>query len=730
MKGSIRRIVSGLIVLSALAAGGCTEMEIPETPAEDTEQPSQDLPPTIITVGLPGTDADTKLTYEEITYNGRKALKTLWCDGDALTANASPSSRNDTYTFSIIGGQGTRSGVFECTEYKNGYRPQNFSTNAWTMYFPGKIENDPDYLTFSYAGQVQTGNDNMDHLKDFHTIRLTLYDGTDTRIPFDDRYIDFSGEDLNQSGCMKFNLSGLPAGTVPTKISLRYRNSSYGSSVFYEHNTLPRFFGSVYPDYTTTSTLSMDLSGFGETTSVTAYMMLSNADVELRAGGTLKVTVSTSEGKRYFCEKPVNADATLKGGYFNTITCTSWTESNNIDGFDNPGEGIAVLQEASVGNGTDIVIMGDGFAADQFGKGGNYETIMKKAYEDFFSVEPYKTLKPYFNVYYINAESKQNHDAKPHFDEYGNQNGAIQGTASTVFSTQLKPASTNIRGDIGTVLEYAAQAIRIKGGKGGTPVTDENEIYNRAYKGLAMVMVNVACHAGTCSLSWSENEANDFGNSYSVAYTALGNDPEERRWTTIHEAGGHGFGKLADEYGGNIFTSFSTGIWNELKSIHSYGVDRNINEYYSESSRWKINGYPYTTASSLYWSELLDESYGYTVSEGLGMYEGANTYDELYCRSTENSIMRNQYGKNGQFFNAISRWAIWYRLMRLTGGTSAAQFKESLDEFISFDSTLDIKVNEIATKSSENYVERRFTPSSPPEKIRGRWENGRFIRIE
>ncbi len=725
MKTLFNKSILWSLAVAAFAVCGCNEVDIAEPqPGNNMEIQSA----TRITVGLQSTDPDTKLIYNEVSIGGRAALKTKWKEGDAIVANPSPNNGTDVYTFNLIDGIGTGTGVFECTVYPNGYSPDRYQTNAWTIYFPGSsIKEDADFLNFSYEGQVQTGNDNMDHLADFHTLRLTLYP---TQTVFDNSFIDFSGDNFDQSSCMKFNLSGLPSGVKPTKITLSYFGDVTGSDVFHTYNTLNSYFGTVEPSYFRTNMLSMELAGFDETTSVTAYMMMSNGEVSLKAGATLKVTVDAANGKKYFCEKPVAADATIKGGTLNTITCTSWTEADNIDGFDNPSEGIVVLQEATAGNGTDIIIMGDGFAATDahFGSGGDYAAIMRQAYEDFFSIEPYKTLKPYFNVYYINAVSKDDHDAVPYEDSYGNQNGATQGTAKTVFSTVFEEGSTSIDGDIGMVLLYAAQAIRSKGGKGGTPVTDEDEIYLRAYKSLSLVMVNVPCYAGTCALSWDEDTVNDFGNSYSVAYTAIGNNLTERRWTTIHEGGGHGFGKLADEYGGQWFSSFNTGLWIELDDIHSYGVSRNINEYYSVDSRWEVTGWPYTTTSSVYWSELLGSSYSYTTSEGLGLYEGADTYDELFCRPTENSVMRNQFGTNGQFFNAASRWAIWYRVMRLTGSTSAGQFKNSLDEFIAFDGTLNIEMNETVTKTSSlNNGDNSFRPTAPPVMIKGRWENGRFI---
>ncbi len=727
MKRLFNKALIGCMAVCATALYGCTEFEEVQRPGTDT---TNDKEVTRITVGLHGATPDSKLTYEEATVAGAKVMKTYWSEEDVLVANPHPGNADDAYTFNLIEGEGTGVGVFECSTYPSGWAPEEYPSNAWTIYFPGdRFKQESDFLNFRYDGQKQTGNGNMDHLKDYHTIRLCYYSDKYTSI-FSDDLLDISGENLEESGCMKFNLSGLPSGVEPTELTLSYINpNGRYENVFYIYNTLSSYFGSVAPKWLMTSSLSMELEGFEETTSVTAYMMLSNGGISVAAGGKFRVTVNSEDGKKYSCEKPINSDVTLLGGRLHSITCTEWTEKegavnvmNNIDGFDNPEDGVVVLHEASIGTGTDIIIMGDGFAGTEahFGTVGDYRTIMTQAYEDFFSVEPYKTLKPYFNVYYINAVSEEDHDASPLM------NGATQGTALTVFNTQFTEHSTSIYGNNAMVLQYAMQAIRAKGGKGGTAVTDENEIMSRAYTGLSMVMINVACHAGTCTLSYSRDTANDFGNSYSIAYTSLGTSDMGRRWTTIHEAGGHGFGKLGDEYGYDQ-TTFKISSWEALANDHTYGIHRNVNEYWDEESAAKWTGITkdYTSAEDIYWYDLLSESYDYAASEGLGAYKGAYTYNELFCRPTENSVMRNQFDTDGQFFNAISRWAIWYRLMRLTGGTEAAQFKESLDAFITFDETLTITKNEVQAKSA-SFVDG-LLPTAPPVLIEGCWENGRFI---
>lgn len=708
---------------AAIFAAGCTESLETAEPEIITESAE----PARLYIGLPGDDAETRLIHQETDASGRTAVKTLWEADDVVIANASPGSEDNAYEFRLVEGQGSSRGVFECTVFPNGYRPENFSSNAWTIYFPGeKIQGEGDYLAFSYKGQTQRGNGSMEHLKDYHTLRLACSESS-----FSNESIYLSGEDLEESSCMKFNIKGLPA-AVPTGIELSYSAPAGGtSSCFSIHNRLDKWWsGNHSSDGTTSSRIQLALEGFSATSDITAYIMMSNYPVVLHNGGTLRVTVEMEDGKSYFCDKPLSKNTTLYGGRLHTITCTSWTEKqvSGIDGFDNPEDGVQVLQEATVGNGTDIIIMGDGFAADQFGKGGKYESVMQKAYEDFFSVEPYRSLKAYFNVYYINAVSDENHDAEPYFDGWGAQNGAVNGSASTVFNTRFTPGATTITGDNSAALEYARQALKAKGGKGGTECDDESEARARADRALIMVMTNVHCHAGTCNMVWTYGS--DYGNAYSVAYTALGNnDDEQCRWTTIHEAGGHGFGKLADEYEGYRYTSFNTGIWNELRNNHSYGISRNINEHWTEeeAAGWSGLDWTYTTPQNVYWSELLDDGLGYVESESLGIYKGANTLEHMFCRATPNSIMRNQFADDGRFFNAISRWAIWYRVMKLTGSTSASDFKSSLDEFLAFDRTITVDTD--ARTRSISY-DPGMLPLGAPVLIEGRWEDGRLIIVE
>ena len=212
------------------------------------------------------------------------------------------------------------------------YRPYNLTTNAWTIYFPGsKIVCESDYLDFSYSGQVQKGNNSLDHLKDYHSIRLQCTDGSEeTATVFQDSFIDFSGDNYEESACMKFQLSGLPSVT-PTEVSLKYTApAGYSSQCFHTYNYIKEWWGSNNnPNPSVSDKISIRLDEFTPCTEATVYMMMSNYPVQLQAGGKLTISVKTKEGKLLSCQKTLRSDATLEGGRLHRISGSEWTETES-----------------------------------------------------------------------------------------------------------------------------------------------------------------------------------------------------------------------------------------------------------------------------------------------------------------------------------------------------------------------------------------------------------------
>ena len=709
MKNTIYKCV---IFLFIILLNGCVVHEEPDNTFQ-------------IRFDLPSADPQTRLSYEKTEIDGREALQTKWKKGDCISLTPLPGHKGYTSVFELVHGEGTTSGVFELVS--------NFidaESSHWTAYYPGnRIKNDGDFYAPTYTGQVQTGNGSVEHLEDYHYIRVRCTElGKGVRFSKD--LVKIVADNVEESSCMKFRLENLPS-IVPVEITLSYITPSQGlTPFFYVYNQSETWTTGWAPDPEKTDHMTLKLEGFEPLTDLTAYMMMSNGPMTVTRGSSFLVEVTAADGTKYQSRKKITRNAVLKGGRLHSITVSDWSG----DGLDTDDEEQGelpdempegksfLLHEAKVDKGADIIIMGDGYNLYDFGGENRYQKTMIQAYEDLFSVEPFSTLKDYFNVYYVNAVSEDRHDAEPYYDAYGNQNGAINGSASTAFKTSFRPGSTGISADYNMVLEFARQAIRHKGGKNGTPCEDENEVSFRASQALSIVMINVDCYAGTCLLAWADK---DYGNAYSIAMVPMCADDFTRKWTLIHEAFGHGFGKLADEYSGPYIGGFDTGVWEDLRVTHELGVFRNVNEHWTEEEmkdNWSFT-WEETTEDNVYWHPLLRPAYDYRQSEGLGIYRGGKTYINLFCRSSENSIMRHQFDNNGQYFNAISRWAIWYRLMRLTEQTNAATFYETLDDFIDFDSNISVDYSPYVKSA----IYDKHFPLAPPVLIHGHWVGSEFV---
>ena len=290
---------------------------------------------------------------------------------------------------------------------------------------------------------------------------------------------------------------------------------------------------------------------------------------------------------------------------------------------------VKTLQESNKGKGIPIVLMGDGFIDTEISNGA-YDKAMEKTYENLFTEEPMKSLKDYFDVYSVTAVSKSN------IFGYGYE---------TAFSCILaEEGSTLITGDNVAVVSYTHCV--------------ENLDHDNA---LAIVILNADKYAGTTYFGFM-NPSNQKMTEFAIAYCPMVENAETDifRQVLTHEAIGHGFAKLEDEYAyednGEIPEDEATTIRN-LQS--SYGWAQNVD-------------FTQDTKKILWRKFLTDERY---ADEGLGIYEGGCTYTKGIYRPTENSMMND----NAAGFNAPSRKAIYDRVMK--EGTGNAPTYESFVDF-------------------------------------------------
>ena len=322
---------------------------------------------------------------------------------------------------------------------------------------------------------------------------------------------------------------------------------------------------------------------------------------------------------------------------------------------------VTPILKHKTGNGVPIAIMGDGFL-DRDITSGKYREATNKAIDGLFSMHPMKALKDYFDVYEVNAVS---------YNDY------FTSTSSTAFSSRFTSfTSTEIKGDDSKVKEYAKKAI------------DEKRIDDA----LIIVLINDNRYAGTCSMCMDSKES-DIPNGNSIAYVPLSESNEEQMmFSTVlcHEAIGHGFAKLADEYDNIIYEKIPDDEKQDIINRQKAGGYRNV----------ALD--PDVTKS--YWADFAaDSRYN---SERLGCYEGGATYALGVYRPTENSIMNDNIGG----FNVAGRVMIYKRCMKIALGKS---WNFNLADFITFDLE-----NGKATSNKRNAPAKRsgnFRPLAAPK---------------
>lgn len=326
-----------------------------------------------------------------------------------------------------------------------------------------------------------------------------------------------------------------------------------------------------------------------------------------------------------------------------------------------------VLQTATIGNGIDIVLMGDAYSDRQI-EDGTYRRDMEYLYDNLFTEEPYKSFREYFNVYYVNVVSPN--------EGYG----AYNKTALDGFFG----AGTLAGGNDDKAFAYALRAIDIK----------------RMDEALIIVSMNSDNYAGTCYM-YAPATSDDYGSGPSVSYFPHGGDEETFVQFLHHEACGHGFAKLADEYANEYNGTIPEGeVLDYMNKQKNWGWWKNV-DFTNDLSQIR-------------WSKFINDSR--YANEGLGAYEGGLTYWTGVWRPTENSIMR--YNTGG--FNAPSREAIYYRIHKLAYG---ADWQYDYEKFVEWDA-----INRNSTTArSLNHVEvpKKFKPLHAPVVKRQTWKDAK-----
>lgn len=298
------------------------------------------------------------------------------------------------------------------------------------------------------------------------------------------------------------------------------------------------------------------------------------------------------------------------------------------------------LQKATKGNngGINIVILGDGYDAKDISDG-TYLADMQQQIEYFFGIEPYTTYRDYFNVY----------TAFPLSTESG------VGTVNTIRYNKFGTTYTGgvgLKCDYDMVFDYAMKAPTVNAGN-----LDQS---------LIIIVPNSTDYGGICQM-WATGAAIAFCPKSTYGY------PLDSRGVIQHEAGGHGFGKLGDEY---IYHNAFIDFCDCTCCDHVDGV------LWAKSLGWYDNLELTGKMHEVGWSHLIfDPRY----SDIVDIYEGGYKHSRGVFRSEQNSCMNNDI----PYYSTISRESIVKRIKRYAG----EEF--DFEEYVA----LDKRTSQVASRS-------------------------------
>ncbi len=283
---------------------------------------------------------------------------------------------------------------------------------------------------------------------------------------------------------------------------------------------------------------------------------------------------------------------------------------------------VMTLNTATKGPGIDIVFIGDGYDAKDIAKG-TFKQNTEDGFKHFFGIEPYSTYKDYFNVYAVVSKS----------DDSG------IGTVNTVIDTKFGSYFTQNRiksPDADKCFQWAKRA----------------DASMDLSKSLVIMLMNTSTYEGVTMM---------YGDGSAIACCPVSTDayPYNFRGIIQHEAGGHGFGKLGDEY--IYHNAFIQTCDCTDGCEHPQGDDDTMTSYgIYKSKGWYKNLSMTADAKQVPWAHLI---YHKNYSDKVDMYEGGYMHTRGVYRSEATSCMNN----NIPYYSAISRQAIVERIKAYAG---------------------------------------------------------------
>lgn len=340
----------------------------------------------------------------------------------------------------------------------------------------------------------------------------------------------------------------------------------------------------------------------------------------------------TSERSFMFMDENGKVASGDNSFYYNVVL-----QRDGVTGTYDDGECVMINEADERYTPLNLVILGDGYQKIDLKEGGKFERTARSVAGSFFAVEPFASYKDRFDVYMVPYASE---DEGPDVTSSGK-------VSDTYFSSVCAGGgNTLVTCDYDTVLD----AVRKLG------LTEDN---NNLYRTVVILLVNTDEQSGSCwYIKGGRTDASDVGDGLkSMAIAMIAANTTGTNGLVRHEAGGHGFGRLADEYnwGGEADDARKSSL---LEQQEKYGFYLNVTADTDGDSPWAhfigLEGY--------------DE---------VGYFEGAWGCSKGLYRPTSNSIMLNNQGE----FNAPSRELIFKRIILQSEGAGSYTF----DRFLEYD---------------------------------------------
>lgn len=311
-----------------------------------------------------------------------------------------------------------------------------------------------------------------------------------------------------------------------------------------------------------------------------------------------------------------------------------------------------VLSKASVGNGIDVVILGDFFTEEDLKAGGRWEEACGIFMKFFFAMEPYKSFRDYFNVYavayprdrdlwYEESQTETDEKIETPFATY-NPGGKYSMNGITATQSQKEAA-----------YQYAYEH---------SPVAKEKGTLKDLIVGLA-INTNWRRYG---ILAWANNV--DKFETCGMVLTPISMFGGELTGMFGHEMLGHGFGDFSENYQGLPGEFEFTPQWPKEYFLNQQREGILLDTEFSSNPDEFINRA---------WAELYKMNY-----RNVYIAEGGRRYEKGVWRSSYKNVMEGTGRvEDEQYYSPVQRELILRKIYKLAG----FEKEYSLQTFLDYD---------------------------------------------